>query len=281
MPADSRIPQLVALGALVTSEERGLAADLLAARACGAIAHPVCTAIVAAGHGRVTDVIHVPEDAVAAQLEHLEATLGPLPIKASALVGHGVLERLAAAAEAGARPLVLDLRLRGAHGEELLTPRGREALLERLGMADLVFASREDADTLTGVRLASLDDAQVAAQRLLARGARAVVLRCGPLPARFFETDQELPPSEEPLNADLYYDGRDFALFEAPQLPEGPPGAAEAFAMSSLVHLVRGRAPAEALQEAKRFVTEALRRRSAPEAPLAYFWEAAAPPIRS
>ena len=37
----------------------------------------------------------------------------------------------------------------------------------------------------------SLDDAQVAVQRLAKLGAPRVLLRCGALPARFFEGDGE------------------------------------------------------------------------------------------
>ena len=59
------------VGAFYTASERGLAADVLAARALGLAPLPLCTSIVVASGGRVTDVTEVPVDTVIAQLEHL------------------------------------------------------------------------------------------------------------------------------------------------------------------------------------------------------------------
>ena len=65
------------IGAIYTASERGLSADVLAARALGLAPLPLCTSIVVASGGRVTDVTDVPVDTVIAQLEHLAAS-GPL-----------------------------------------------------------------------------------------------------------------------------------------------------------------------------------------------------------
>ena len=61
--------------------------------------------------------------------------------------------------------MVLDLVASGPSGETVLSARGIDAVAERLGAADLVTLSRADAELVTGGEIASLDDAQVAAQR--------------------------------------------------------------------------------------------------------------------
>ena len=61
------------IGALYTAGERGLAGDILAARARGLAPMPVCTSIGVAGEGRGTDVTDVPVDTVIAQIDHLKA----------------------------------------------------------------------------------------------------------------------------------------------------------------------------------------------------------------
>lgn len=269
------------VGALYPAAVRGLAADTLAAQALGARALPVCTAIVSATPRLVSDVTEVPADTVAAQLEHLAGACPPVGVKIGVLGSRhavtAVLDRVAA----WKVPVVLDVTVSGPAGETVLSPAGVEAVLERLGVPDLLLVGATDAELLTGGEIASLDDAQVAAQRLVRRGARAVLLKCGPLPARHFEVGQG-DGAPAPFAADLYYDGSDFSLFEAPYLPDVPtPGASSAHALALLLALVRGASREEALQEAKAYVTEAIRRApgSGPAPSLAYFWrhERAAP----
>lgn len=250
------------VGALYTGSDRGLAADLAAARALGAGGLPVCTALVMASHGRVTDVTEVPADTIRAQLEHLAATAAPEVMKIGVLGTHQAVEEVFRFAESYAGPIVLDYTLSGRSGETVLTARGIAALDERLAIPDLVLVTRRDAELLSGGEIQSLDDAQVAAQRIQRRGARRVLVKCGALPARFFDA-AEGPGGDGQSGTfmtDLYYDGVGFAIFEAPRLDTGNlDGAASAHAVSLTLALMEGRPPEEALQSAKRYVTEALR----------------------
>ncbi len=278
MPATPRI-RLLSAGALYTGRERGLAADLLSARALGASAHVVVTSIISASQNTITDITDVPSDTVRAQLEHLESTLVPDGLHIGVLAGRAVAEAVLDFAERCGVPIVLDFQLSGPSGETLLTPSGIEAVSERMAVPDLVMMSRADAELYSGGEVNSLDDAQVAAHRIIKRGARAVVIRCGPLPARFFEIEGAERP-DAAFNADLYFDGEEFALFEAPHLDHiNAEGAASAFSIPVLESLSRGKAMPEAIQHGKEFVTEALRATQAlgPEAPLQYFWRTPIP----
>jgi hydroxymethylpyrimidine/phosphomethylpyrimidine kinase len=267
---------LVAVGALYPGVERGLTADLLAARGLGTSAFPVCTALVVAGRGLVTDVTEVPEDAVRAQLEHLGATVRPAGIRIGVLGSHGSAAAVMRFSEDQPAPVVLEFVVSGPHGETVLPPRAVSTVLDCLGVADVVVVDRTDAELASGGEIRSLDDAQVAAQRIVRRGARAVLIKCGVLPARHFETDQ--PPGTDPFAADIFFDGRDFALFEAPYIPdEGLTGASSGHAMALAHALSTGASLEDALQSAKRHVSESLRRRlDLPGGPaLDYFWDAA------
>jgi hydroxymethylpyrimidine/phosphomethylpyrimidine kinase len=257
----------IVVNALYPAVERGLAADLAATRAFGGQAYPVCTLLLMAGGGTVTDATDVPEDTVRAQLEHLAAVAEPNAMSIGVLSSHGAAEGVLEFAESFQGPVLLDLQLSGPSGETVLSRRGIDVVMSRLAVPDLVVISRSDAEPLSGGEIHSLDDAQVAAQRLSRRGARAVVIKCGPLPARFFEAEGvDAPPGgdgasgDAPFNADLYYDGDTFALFEAPHLSGPMPGgASSAFALAALRALAAGDPAESALQEAKRFVTEGLR----------------------
>jgi hydroxymethylpyrimidine/phosphomethylpyrimidine kinase len=252
--------RFVAVGAMYPSVIRGLTADLYAAQGLGARAFPVCTALTMAGRGLVTDLTEVPEDAVRAQLEHLADTVAPAAYKVGVLAGYGAARAVLDAAEAASGPVVLDLQISGPHGETVLNRRGLTEVLDRLGVPDVLLLDAIDAELVGGGEIRSLDDAQVAAQRIVRRGARAVVIKAGTLPARHFEADAGGDGAPGAFAADLAYDGRDFALFEAPTLPDAPTeGASSAHAVALLAGLVAGLSLEDALRRAKGYVTEALR----------------------
>lgn len=259
-----RLLPVVTIGAMYTATERGLAADVLAARSLGLAPLPLCTSIVVASGGRVTDVTEVPVDTVQAQLEHL-AQVGTIRgVKIGILGSPKTAAAVLGAAASLGGPVVLDIVASGPSGETVLSARGIDVVAEHLGVADLVTVSRADAELVTGGEIASLDDAQVAAQRIHNRGATSVVIRCGALPYRFYDAADD-PGQVDPnaFSADLFYDGEDFALFEAPLLPASPDGAGSVFALAALAGLIDGDDAHTALQKAKREATDSVR--TAPE----------------
>ena len=263
--------RLAVVGALYAGGERGLAADILCARALGFAPVPICTQLVMAGGGRVSDVTDVPTDTVAAALDHTFATGAVAGVKLGVLAGHHTAEVVLEACEAFGVPVVLDLVASGPSGETVLSAKGIDAIAARLSVPVLVTMSRADAELVTGGEIASLDDAQVAAQRITNRGARHVVIRCGDLPYRFYDaaedpgdrdaiTGNTTGTPKQSFSFDLAFDGEDFSLFEAPLLPEPTPaGASSAFALAALAGLLDGASVDEALQRAKRYATEAVR----------------------
>lgn len=246
------------VGALYPGIERGLTADLIATRALGGQALVVCTAHVMAGHGRVTDVLEVPSDAVAAQFEHLAATHTPTAVKIGIAGGVASIRAIARALDGlpSDVPVVLDLTLSGPSGEDIAEGGTREALVALFPRLDLVTLRRVDAELVCGMEIPTLDDAQVAVQRLHRLGGARVLLRCGRIADSAFE-----PTSETlPVMRDLYYDGDDFALFETPEVQApGLHGASSLLTLAVARGLARGAGAVEALQQAERLTAEALR----------------------
>jgi hydroxymethylpyrimidine kinase/phosphomethylpyrimidine kinase len=244
------------VGALYPGIERGLKADVLATHALGGSAFPVCTSHVVAGRGTVTDVLNVPSDTVSAQLEHLRTTEAPTAAKIGIVGASPTVNILFDHLQAFDGPIVFDVTLSGPSGEDILEQSGLDALVDRLNEADLVSIRRSDAELLAGMKIPSLDDAQVAVQRIEQQGAHRVLMRCGRIPTHHFDTESG-PPD---YAVDLYYDGDDFALFEAPYLDglDGLHGRSSGLLLPLLAHMQDGTAPEEALQNAKGTVTEAL-----------------------
>ena len=275
-PGDADAFHPIVLGALYTGIERGLAADLLATRALGGLAYPVCTSIVVASRGLVTDVVDVPTDSVDAQLDHLFKTTKPNAIKLGIVPNRKTVEavfrRMTRQPEDPASlPLLLDLTLSGPSGEDITGERGVQALMAHLAVPDLVTLRRADAELVAAMEISTLDDAQVAVQRIAKRGARRVLLRCGRIPSRHFDEGRT-----SNFSLDLYYDGEDFGLFEAPHLRlKDVHGASSVFTMAILRGLVQQQPVDAAIQAGKAFVSEALRfyQQSRPDGVPYYFWK--------
>ena len=247
----------IVVGALYPGITRGLSADLLVSQALGGQGLPVCTAHVVAGRGVVTDVLNVPTDTVSAQLEHLANTESPTAAKVGIVGDAPTVETTFDHLELLDGPVLLDLTLSGPSGEDVLGQRGLEALVDHLHAPDLVTLRKTDASLVAGMEIPSLDDAQVAVQRIAQQGADRVLLRCGQLSTHHFDTKSE-PPE---YAVDLYYDGDDIALFEAPFLDHlgSLHGASSGLTLSLLQMLQEQTSLSEALQKAKGQVTEALR----------------------
>jgi hydroxymethylpyrimidine/phosphomethylpyrimidine kinase len=251
---------IAAVGALYPGAERGLAVDILTARALGLRVFPVCTSLAMATDETVSDFVEVPEDAVRSQLEHLDAVASVRGVKLGVLAQHGTARHALDWAARVDGPVVLDLQVSGPAAETVLSRRGFEEVVERLHIPDIVLVDRTDAELLSGGEVRSLDDAQVAVQRIARRGARAILLKAGVLPSRHFDTDITGDGAPSPFATDLFYDGSEFALFEAPWLESAPrSGASSAHGIALLSALVEGTSMEDSLRRAKEFVTEALR----------------------
>ena len=247
----------IVIGGLYPGITRGLSADVLAAQALSGTAYPVCTSHVVAGDGVVTDVLNVPTDTVAAQLEHLFETRNPTSAKVGIIGATPTTNRVFEHLESLDGPVIYDLTVSGPSGEDVVEQQGLEVIIEHLNEPDLVTIRRTDAALVAGMEIPSLDDAQVAAQRIAQQGAGHVLIRCGKLPTHFYE--QEGSPPDYAL--DLFFDGDDFALFEAPYLDnlESHHGASSGLLLPVLHHLQAGIELEPALQKAKGRVSEALR----------------------
>lgn len=247
----------VVVGALYPAVSRGLSADLLATQAVGGHGYSVCTAHVVASEGIVTDVLNVPTDTIDAQFEHLSKTASPTGAKVGIIGDAATVETTFQHLRTLDGPFILDLTLSGPSGEDVLGQRGLEALLDHLSEPDLVTLRRRDASLVAGMEIQSVDDAQVAVQRIGQQGAQDVLLRCGRLSTHFYDTESD-PPQ---FAVDLYYDGKDIALFEAPFLPNLDPlrGASSGLLLPLLYRLQDGTSFTMAFRSAKAQVTEALR----------------------
>jgi hydroxymethylpyrimidine/phosphomethylpyrimidine kinase len=211
---------------------------------------PLCalTAVTAQTDSAVLACHMVPVAVLRAQLEAalLTGRVGAIKIGmlGTAATVQAVAERLAAY---GDLPRVLDPVLRASSGGALLDAAGRSVLLEvLLPQVTLLTPNLPEAADLLGVR-AARDEAEALeqARELLARGARAVLIKGG--------------HARGPESVDLLVSGHgEVRAFAAARLTASMRGSGCALATAIAAYLARGLELAAACAAAKDYVTARL-----------------------
>jgi hydroxymethylpyrimidine/phosphomethylpyrimidine kinase len=251
-------PHVLVIAGLDPSGGAGLLADVRTLAEHGVGALGVATALTEQGHAGVAAVNPVAADLVGRQVAALLAgepvdavTIGMLGSGATAAA---VDAALAAAAHAGvAPPVVLDPVLRASSGMALCgadEAEGCAALLALLPQAALVTPNALEAAALVGrPPPATVAEAVALAQALTGRGARAVLLKGGHLPAA-------ATPGE---CVDVLVDGAGPPqLLSGPRLAAGAHGTGCALATAIAAYLARGAALEGAVRAARAFLAERL-----------------------
>lgn len=143
-------------------------------------------------------------------------------------------------------PVVIDPVLRSAGGADLLDGAGLDILRENLlGLATVITPNLQEAATLTGLKVESVDEMKASAQKLIAMGARAVVVTGGHL--------------EKAI--DVYTDGTAWETFVGDKVkPDNTHGTGCTFSSAVAAHLALGRQLRDAVVLAKAYVSEAIRK---------------------
>ena len=161
----------------------GIQADLKAFEANGVFGMSVVTALTAQNTREVTAVHGVPPAFIGAQIDAVASDLPVGAVKTGMLATADVV---GAVADGIARwrlgPVVVDPVMVSKSGHPLLAPEAVEAVRARmLPLADVLTPNAHEAEALVGFAVRTLADARRAADRLLADGPRAVLVKGGHL----------------------------------------------------------------------------------------------------
>ena len=194
-------PNILTIAGSDSGGGAGIQADLKTMTMMGAFGMSVITALTAQNGLGVTG-IHAPEpEFVALQMR---TVLDGFPVhaaKTGMLFNAGIIHALADILDEQNFPLVVDPVCVSTSGHKLMEDSGIEALRERLlQRADLLTPNRPEAETFTGVKIVTDDDAIEAGTRLLDMGARAVLMKGGHVEGKpVFVTDWLLEQGREPV----------------------------------------------------------------------------------
>jgi len=224
----------------------GIQADLKTFSAFRVFGMSVITAVTAQNSVGVQGVENLPPDFVVRQLRSVLDDFGADAAKCGMLSTAPIIEALAAAlAERPIDKLVVDPVMVAKSGDPLLQPDARSALIRRiLPLALVVTPNLPEAEALTGMPVTTREEMEEAARRIHAMGPRSVLVKGGHLKGEA---------------VDLLWTGRTLTAFSAPRIDStNTHGTGCTFSAAIAAGLALGRPLAEAVREAKAYVTRAI-----------------------
>jgi hydroxymethylpyrimidine/phosphomethylpyrimidine kinase len=227
----------------------GIQADLVTFTRFGFRGATVVTAVTAQNSRELKTWEAVSPDLVRAQLEAVFEELVPVAVKIGMLGTREVATVVADVLERLDTKIVCDPVLAASAGGSLLQERAFDVLCARiLPLADLVTPNRAEAKALSGIRVASWEDAEESARRILALGASAVLVTGGHF--------------EGPRAVDLLVSASGVRRFEAARVPGAEVhGTGCTLSAAIAAGLGSGAKLEDAIRKAKRFVTQQIRDR--------------------
>jgi hydroxymethylpyrimidine/phosphomethylpyrimidine kinase len=230
----------------------GIQADLKTFAALGVYGYSVITDVIAQNSFSVARTEPVAPALVTQQIESLVAECIPNALKTGALGNAAIVKAVARAIVKLALPApVVDPVIIASSGTRLLDPAGERAIRDLLfPLARIVTPNIAEAETLTAIQLDTDAAIREAARRILAMGARAVVIKGGHR------------KNSGAKAIDLFHDGQRFIELTSNRIPgEGAHGTGCAFSAAIAAYLTRGESLENAVRKAKRYVTKALKQR--------------------
>ena len=226
----------------------GIQADIKTITVLGGFGMSAITALTAQNTLEVQGVWPVPPEFVLGQIEAVATDLPIHAAKTGMLANREIVEAVARGIDQFEIPNVVVDPVFVSKGGHLLLAEDAVASLIRLllPLADLVTPNLHEARILTGTGVDSQEERREAARRLHAMGPKAVLIKGGHGEGRNAE--------------DLLFDGSGFHTYSAPRL-DTPHTHGTGCTLSAAIatFLAKGLELIEAVSEAKRFITDAIR----------------------
>ncbi|MBV8715503.1 MAG: bifunctional hydroxymethylpyrimidine kinase/phosphomethylpyrimidine kinase [Chloroflexi bacterium] len=248
----------------------GIQADLKTFQALGVYGASTLTAVTAQNTVAVTAVHEIPTDLIAAQVDAVVSDIGVDAAKTGMLSSAAIISTVADRMRHWRiERLVVDPVMVAKSGDRLLRPDAVEALVrELLPLAMVLTPNVPEAEVLVGHTLETDEEFRQAAREIVAMGPRSVVMKGG---------------HRAGDATDILFDGHEFVVFESERFDtKNTHGTGCTLSSAIAAGLARGLSVHESVGEAKRYVTEAIRR-SQPlgqgHGPVAHDWLLARQPL--
>lgn len=277
------VPRTLTVAGSDSGGGAGIQADLKVFTLLGTYGMSALTSITAQNTRGVAGIYNVSPEAVAAQMDAVVADIGVDALKTGMLPTPEIVTTVAAkVSEHHLDRLVIDPVMVAKGGAVLISEEARRILLDQLvPLALVVTPNAPEAEALTGLTIVDLDSMKEAAARIHRMGARNVVVKgghvqlpgpSGPVrsptriptwaPASVPEMDETVRSTCETAfqAVDILYDGKTFTELAGPHFETASThGTGCSFSAAITAFLAHGLSVAEAVRNAKQFITAAIR----------------------
>ena len=244
----TRVPRVMTIAGSDSGAGAGIQADLKTFGALGVFGTCAITTVTAQNTVGVDAALPIPPAMVESQIDAIMADIGADAVKTGMLPGADIIRCVARRLEFHAvATAVIDPVLVNRTGTRLFDDDALEAMRSALfPLATVVTPNTREASLLTGLDINTQDDLKRAAKALVEElGARNAVVKGGRM--------------EGPAT-DVLYDGSDFLTFTSERIDTpNNHGTGCTLASAIAAGLARGLALPVAVQQAKDFVTAAIR----------------------
>ena len=226
----------------------GIQADLKTITVLGGFGMSVVTALTAQNTLGVHGIHEVPPAFVAAQFDAVATDIGIDAAKTGMLAGSEIIRVVAEKIRRyGITKLVVDPVMVAKGGMPLIREEAKRTLItELIPLAFVLTPNIPEAEVLSGIRIATLEEMRKAARIILDLGARHVVVKGGHLSGDA---------------VDLLCDRREFREYRSARIETADThGTGCTYSAAIATGLAAGMDVAEAVGEAKRYITEAVKR---------------------
>ena len=248
MPDDITVPRALTIAGSDSGGGAGIQADLKTFAAMGVYGSSVIAAVTAQNTIEVTDWLAMPEALIEKQIDAVLTDIGADTVKTGMLANAGIIGSVAAKLrEHDVANLVVDPVVVAKGGHRLLEEGAIDAVRTRLLPLALVATPNiPEAEVLTGTTIASWGDMRDAAEKIVAMGARSVVVKGGHFDDRAAATD-------------IFFDGTHYREYNAVRVQTtNTHGTGCTFASAIAAGLAKGLGVQDAIALAKSYVTLAI-----------------------
>ncbi len=258
----SQVPVCLTIAGLDPSGGAGIIADIKTFSAFGCFATAAITSLTFQNTTGVFGAVHQTAESIRGQIEPIIEDFTVAALKTGMLPNREVIEETARIVKKNRlKNYVVDPVVRSTSGFDLIDDAALEVLIETLfPLADLVTPNLPEAERITRMKIENTRDIERAAKMMQSFGAKNVLIKGG----HFFDGKRKEEKGEGEIKnriaRDFLFIGDDLKVYETAFIETtATHGTGCALAAAITANLALGKNLIEAVEAAKKYVTEAIR----------------------
>jgi len=258
----SQVPVCLTIAGLDPSGGAGIIADIKTFSAFGCFATAAITSLTFQNTTGVFGAVHQTAESIRGQIEPIIEDFTVAALKTGMLPNREVIEEIARIVKKNRlKNYVVDPVVRSTSGFDLIDDAALEVLIETLfPLADLVTPNLPEAERITRMKIENTGDIERVAKMMQSFGAKNVLIKGG----HFFDGKRKKEKGEGEIKSriarDFLFIGDDLKVYETAFIETtATHGTGCTLAAAITANLALGENLIEAVEAAKKYVTEAIR----------------------